>query len=125
MFDSKTFLYSSLHIDHRTLEKYLKNGNRYLFRFIFSLSPLVNFSVDGLVTLSELKLIFTEVRKDIHNGDFQQQKSKHILAENLLNSELTNNYPSINSCAKSLKGDRFTIRKYLEGKSSKPYYRNQ
>ena len=138
MFDSKTFLYNSVKIDHRTLEKYLKNKKPSLFRFIFSLTPIDTMSVDGLLDLSDIKLLIEQVRKDIKNGELQIKKSKKILAENIKNPKLTTSYDSINACAKYLKGDRYTIRKYLEAhrdadsssatcgtESKKFYYRKQ
>ena len=82
-------------------------------------------SVDGLLDLKDLKLLIEQVRKDIKNGELQIKKSKKILAENVKNPKLTTRYESINACAKDLKGDKYTIRKYLNGQSSKFYYRGQ
>jgi hypothetical protein len=39
--------------------------------------------------------------------------SKRILAENIIYPELTKEYKSLTSLAKDLKGDRTTIREYL------------
>ena len=62
MFDSKTYLYKSLHLDHRTLDKYLKIGDPYLSRFVFPLNPLQNnlsdkMSVDALLTIEDLQML--------------------------------------------------------------------
>jgi hypothetical protein len=62
MFDSKTYLYKSLHLDHRTLDKYLKKGEPYLSRFIFTLNPLQGglsskMSVDALLTIEDLQIL--------------------------------------------------------------------
>ena len=125
IFDSKTYLYRSLHIDHRTLDKYIKNNKPFLSRFIFTLNPIISMSVEGIINISDIKLLFEQIRKDFNNGEFQFKNRKKILAENIVNSNLTKNYISINACVKDLKGDRSTIRKYLENKNNKPYYRGQ
>lgn len=111
-------------MDHRTLEKYLKSGNPYLYRFVFSLKPISTMSVDALLTLSDMQLLFDQTREDINNAELQP-KSNRILAENIKNPNLTAQYVSLNICAKALKGDRKTIRDYLNGKSNKLYYRGQ
>ena len=68
-----------------------------------------------------------------------QPKSKPILAENVLHSDpkgdflgptaheshLTKEYPSLNSFAIAVKGDRETIRQYLNGQRSGQLYRKQ
>ena len=55
MFDSKTYLYKSLHLDHRTLDKYLKIGDPYLSRFVFPLNPLQNNLSDKIKNLLSIK----------------------------------------------------------------------
>jgi hypothetical protein len=129
MFDSKTYLYKSLHLDHRTLDKYLKNGNPYLSRFIFTLNPMQNdlsakMSVDALLTLEDLQILWKEVRQKTHLAELQS-KSKRIIAVNIKNPNLTTQYVSVNACAAGLKGDRQTITKYLQDRSNKTYYRGQ
>lgn len=129
MFDSKTYLYKSLHLDHRTLDKYLKNGQPYLSRFVFTLNPLQNnlsdkMSVDALLAIEDLQILWREVRQEYHSAELQS-KSNRILAENIKNPNLTVQYVSLNACAADLKGDRQTIRKYLKDPSKKTYYRGQ
>jgi hypothetical protein len=46
-----------------------------------------------------------------------QPASKNILAENLLHPELTKNFTSIGDLSRHLKGDRVTIRNYINGKT--------
>lgn len=58
MFDSKPYLYNMLNMDHRTLDKYLANGKPFLNWFIFSFVPITNYSVDALLTVIDLQLLF-------------------------------------------------------------------
>ena len=135
MFDSKTFLYKMLNMDHRTLNKYLdhqentdvvgglSHSTPFLNRFIFSLTALPNFNVDALLTLEDLILL---LRIERTNKDSSiNLKSKAVLAENIINPKISTKYSSVNACAKGLKADRGTLRLYLQGKSNKPYFRNQ
>jgi hypothetical protein len=123
MFDSKTYLYKMLNMDHRTLDKYLANGKPFLNRFIFSLVAITKYSVDALLTVNDLQLIFSQER-DIRNRSLQVS-SKSVLAENIKNINLTCKYSSLNACATALKADRATLRMYLQGKSTKIYFRGQ
>src|SRR6201986_1687774 len=123
MFDSKTYLYKMLNMDHRTLDKYLANGKPFLKRFVFSLTAITNFSVDALLTIDDLQLLFSTERagKDSSIND----KSHSILAENIKNPKLSAKFSSLNACAKGLKADRATLRLYLQSKSNKTYFRDQ
>jgi hypothetical protein len=123
MFDSKTYLYKMLNMDHRTLDKYLANGKPFLNRFVFSLTAITNFSVDALLTIDDLQLLFSTERacKDSSIND----RSHSILAENIKNPKLSAKFSSLNACAKGLKADRATLRLYLQSKSNKTYFRGQ
>jgi hypothetical protein len=123
MFDSKTYLYKMLNMDHRTLDKYLANGKPFLNRFVFSLTAITNLSVDALLTIDDLQLLFSTERasKDSSIND----NSHSILAENIKNPKLSAKFSSLNACAKGLKADRGTLRLYLQSKSNKPYFRGQ
>jgi hypothetical protein len=126
MFDSKTYLYKMLNMDHRTLDKYLANGIQgqpFLNRFVFSLTAITNFSVDALLTIEDLQLLFSTERA---NRDSSINDRSHlILAENIKNPKLSAKFSSLNACAKALKADRGTLRLYLQGKSNKTYFRGQ
>jgi hypothetical protein len=50
-----------------------------------------------------------------------QPARKTILAENILHPELTKSYSSIGELSRQLKGDRGTIRNYLNGNSAGLY----
>jgi hypothetical protein len=50
-----------------------------------------------------------------------QPASKNIMAENILYPELTKSYTSIGELSRQLKGDKATIRKYLNGNSAGLY----
>jgi hypothetical protein len=114
-------------MDHRTLDKYLANGKPFLNRFIFSLTAITNYSVDALLTVDDLQLLFSQERdnRDLYLYRSLQESSKSVLAENIKNIKLSCKYPSLNACASALKADRATLRLYLQGKSTKNYFRGQ
>lgn len=112
-----------LNMDHRTLDKYLANGKPFLNRFVFSLTAITNCSVDTILTVKDLQLLFSQERA-IRDRSLQD-RSNPVLAENIKNSKLTGEYPSLNACASALKADRATLRLYLQGKSTKTYFRGQ
>lgn len=123
MFDSKTYLYKMLNIDHRTLDKYLASGKPFLSRIIFSLTAITNFSVDALLTIENLQLLFSQERANKESSI--NARSKSVLAENIKNPKLSAKFSSLNACANALKADRTTLRLYLQGKSNKTYFRGQ
>jgi hypothetical protein len=123
MFDSKTYLYKILNMDHRTLVKYLANGKPFLNRIIFSLTAITNCSVNALLTVIDLQLLFSQ---EIVNRDRSlQERSNSVLAENVINPKLSGKYSSLNACAAALKADRATLHLYLQGQSTKTYFRGQ
>lgn len=110
-------------MDHRTLDKYLANGKPFLNRFIFSLTAITNCSVNALLTVIDLQLLFSQERANRVRS--LQDRSNSVLAENVINPKLSDKYPSLNACAAALKADRATLRLYLQGKSTKTYFRGQ
>ena len=72
------------------------------------------------LTLDKFMDLLSSVRSEYDNA-IVQPNSKPILAENLLYPELTKKYSSIHSFAKEMKGDRITIRKYLNSESNLLY----
>lgn len=123
MFDSKTYLYKMLNMDHRTLDKYLASGKPFLNRFVFSLTAITKFSVDALLTIEDLQLLFSQERANRNSS--KNARSQSILTENIKNPKLSAKFSSLNACAKALKADRATLRLYLRGKSKKSYFRGQ
>jgi len=112
IFDSKQYAYDNFNIDHSTLEDCLYNGNLYLDRFIFTLEPLLEFSFESLINIEELKFLITEQR---YKFKIKQPNSKIIYVENINNPLLNKEFNSISEFAKSVKGDRSTIRDYVNG----------
>jgi hypothetical protein len=121
MFDSKQYAYNNLNLDHRTLDDCLYNGKLYLNRFLFTLEPLLEFSFESLISLDKLRIIIKEQR---YNFKRKQPASKIIYVENIYNSLLNKQFNSISEFAKSVKGDRGTIRNYVNNKQ-KGFYRGQ
>lgn len=122
-FVSKQLAYSSIRINHTTLNNCLTNGVLYLNRILFSLELINEFPFEALISLENLKNIVLKIQ--LKNKNFEK-RSKKIYAENIKFPELSKTYISINSFAKAVKGDRTTIRLYLNGeKKEGNYYRKQ
>jgi hypothetical protein len=84
---------------------------------------IVEIPVEDVVSIGTLNELFKEVRTS-YSSEIQPQ-SRSILAENVLHPNLTKEYPSLNSFAIEVKGDKETIRQYLNGKRSGQLYRKQ
>lgn len=123
MFDSKTYLYKMLSMDHRKLDKYLASGKPFLNRFVFSLAAITKFSVDALLTIEDLQLLFIQERANRDSSSNSRDRS--VQAENIKNHKLSAKFSSINARAAALKADPGTIQLYLSGRSKKSNYRGQ
>jgi len=119
--DSKQWLYSNINIHNVTLENCLNNGNLYLNRFYLSLDIISEFPYESIITNDEMILLIKNVRSQYIPD---QPASKMVLAENVNHPELTKTFTSIGELSRHLKGDRGTIRSYLDGRST-GLYRNQ
>lgn len=117
-FDSKTFTQQQLNIDHRTLNNCLKNGTSYLNRFLFSTEPILEMHSisDSLLDIEDIKILLKSLQ--IKHKIINQPASISFSAFNIKDplSPLCGTYYSINEFAKAIKGDRSTIRDYLNGK---------
>lgn len=123
LFDSKQYAIDLIGIHHATLDKCLDEGVLFLNRFFLSLEPLPEFPFESLLSLEELSSVIMEQRLSYIAC---QPNSKAILAENVKNPKLTKQFSSIGEFARAIKGDRGTIRSYLNGGESKDkLYRGQ
>lgn len=91
-------------MDYRTLDKYLENGKPFLNRFIFSLTAITSCSVNALLTVIDLQLLFSQERANRDRS--LQDKSNSVLAENVINPKLSGKYSSLNACAAALKAEQ-------------------
>jgi len=93
-----------------------------MVRFVFfSLEPITEIEQEKYLTLDEIKDLIDRYRiiyKPL------QPKARKILAENILDSKLNVTFDSLNELANTLKGDKATIRGYMDG-TKKGYYRKQ
>ena len=112
--DSKQWIFDNLKIHHVSLNNCLSDGNLYLNRFFFSLDIISEFPFESVVSSSELISLVEKTKLEYKPN---QPASKNILAENILHPELTKNFTSIGELSRHLKGDRGTIRDYINGKS--------
>lgn len=116
--DSKQWLYSNINIHNTSLENCLSNGNLYLNRFFFSLDIISEFPYESIISKDEIILLIKNVRNQYTPI---QPASKMVLAENVLHPELTKTFLSIGELTKHLKGDRGTIRSYVDGRTQGLY----
>ena len=110
IFDSKQFAYDNINIDHRTLNDCLYEGSLYLNRFMFSLEPINEFVYEAIISLNELKTLIKEQR---YTQKSIQSTSKKLYVENITNPSLNREFDSIAQFANYVKGDRGTIRLYI------------
>lgn len=120
IFDSKTHMYNSISIHHKTLNDCIDSGQIYLDAFFLSLDQIEGAPTD-LLTLEEIKALVLK-KREIYQ--VKHPASKAILAEFKDDSNLNRVFGSLNSLAKELKGDRQVIREYLKGNKS-GYYRGK
>ena len=114
MFDSKQFAYDNINIDHRTLNDCLYESSIYLNRFLFSIEPINEFVYESIISLDDFKILIKEQRYSLKSI---QSTSKRIYVENITNPFLNREFDSISQFAKYLKGDRSTIRSYINNES--------
>jgi hypothetical protein len=112
IFDSRKrqFAYDNINIDHRTLNNCLYEGSLYLNRFMFSLEPISEFVFESIINLNELKTLIKEQR---YTQKSIQSTSKKLYVENITNPYLNREFDSIAQFANYVKGDRGTIRLYI------------
>src|SRR5882762_321883 len=110
IFDSKQFAYDNINIDHCTLNNCLYEGSLYLNRFMFSLEPISEFVYESIISLNELKTLIKEQR---YTQKSIQSTSKKLYVENITNPSLNREFDSIAQFANYVKGDRGTIRLYI------------
>jgi hypothetical protein len=111
LFMSKTVLYSSLSIHHKTLSKYLESGDKYLDRFVFSYTVLQQYAKDMVLSVLDIDILIKKVKEQYK---VVQPARRPIVAENVLHPELSGQYDGINDFAKHIKGDRSSIRSHID-----------
>lgn len=121
IFESKQHMYDTINIHHKTLSNCLNLGNIYLDTFFFSLDLIEESTETNLLSLEEIKELVSN-KRDVNN--VKHPASKGILAEFKDDSSKNLLFPSLNSLANHLKGDRQVIREYLKGIKS-GYYRGK
>lgn len=126
IFDSKQFAYDNINIDHRTLNDCLYEGSLYLNRIMFTIEPINEFVYESIISLDDLKILIKEQRYTTPFGERSksiQSTSKRIYVENITNSSLNREFDSISQFANYVKGDRSTIRSYINSKTN--FYRGK
>ena len=124
-FDSIQYAVDQLNIHRATINSLLDGEGTvsYMDRFIFCVDPMGTFKYDFSLSVKSLKRLFTEVRS---TWTPIQPASRGLLAENVLHPQLSTTYSGISEFSRAIKGDRATIRQYLNGtKPAGSLYRNQ
>jgi hypothetical protein len=119
--DSKQWLYTYIGIHHISLNNCISNGNIYLNRFFLTLDFISEYPYEDIISSDSFISLVESVRVQYNP---KQPASKSVKAENVIKPELTRTFTSIGEASRYLKGDKGTIRKYIEGKSI-GLYRNQ
>lgn len=116
IFASKTEIYNIIKIHHKTLDDCLSLAKLYLNSFFISLDIIeekLNCNDNKLFLLTKEALVnLVEIKRNDHVS-FVQPKAKRIKAINILDDKLTKEFNSLSDLAKYLKGDRQTIRNYI------------
>lgn len=121
IFESKQHMYNNINIHHKTLNNCINAGDIYLDTFFFSIDLIEESENTNILSLDEIKkLVFN--KREIYN--VKHPAAKGILAEFKDDSSKNLIFPSLNSLANHLKGDRQVIREYLKGEKS-GYYRGK
>jgi len=115
IFASKTEMYNLIKIHHKTLDDCLSLGKLYLNSFFISLDIIeekinLNDNKSFICTKEDLVNLVALKR---NNYVSVQPKAQRIKAINILDEKLTKEFNSLNDLAKYLKGDRQTIRNYI------------
>jgi len=120
--DSIQYIVDNLGISRESINLYANSGELFLGRFLITFELFSEMNMDSTLKLE--KLFLKEIRSSF-NKSLIQPLSKTIYAKNVLKPNLSKEYSSIHSLAKSLKGDRTTIRDYINGKRGDKLYRKQ
>jgi len=121
--DSIQYIADHVGIHRSTVVRYTTTAELYLNRFLISYDPITEIDNKESMGLNAFLDLLTNVRAE-HTNATVQPNSKAIIAVNTLYPELTKKYDSLNSFANDIKGDRSTIRKYLNN-DTKLLYRKQ
>jgi hypothetical protein len=121
IFESKQHMYNTIKIHHKTLSNCLDSGDLFLDSFFFSIEMIEESENTNFLSIEEITELVSNKRK-LYN--VKHPASKTILAKFKGDSSKDLEFPSLNSLANHLKGDRQIIREYLKGE--KPgYYRGK
>jgi hypothetical protein len=121
--ESIQYLVDNFNIHRSSINDCATTGKLLLGRFFVSFEPISEIPNEDIVSVIALNELFEKLRTK-YSSEIQP-KSKPILAQNIVQPHLTKEYPSLNSFALAVKGDRETIRQYLNGQRSEQLYRKQ
>lgn len=122
--DSIQFIIDTFGIHRSTINKSAIDGVYYHNRFFFSFDPIIEMS-ESLLSVAELQVMMKEVQESPLARVLAHPHRKTIYVENVLHPHQSAYWPSISAFAKSVDGDRSTIRTYISGNKVGQLYRKQ
>jgi hypothetical protein len=122
--DSIQNLGNIFNISRLTIRNCVESGSLFLNRFIFSVEPVTEGYVEGLLSVDALAKMIEESRSS-YRSEYQKFQSSEaqpnrriILASNVVTPDLTKEYPSVIKTAAAFNCSPGTILNYLRGPSS-------
>lgn len=111
VFKTKQFCTNAMNIHHSTLGKCINTKTIYLNSFRFSVTNLTNGTYKNLDDFLDL---VKDKRKQFESYKHRNKKAQKVHMQHINNPDLSRTFESQRDCAKFLKADRETIRKYIK-----------
>lgn len=121
--NSIQYLIDYAHIHRATIQYYASTGELFLGRFIIAFEPLSEMVNESIIEIDIFSKLINTLR--LENSILSQPDRKPIFAENVLYPQLSKEYFSIGEFSRIVKGDRGTIRQYVNGQRTGQLYRKQ
>lgn len=121
--NSIQYLIDHAHLHRATIQYYASTGELFLGRFIIAFEPLSEMVNESIVEIGTFSKLLNTLR--VENSVLSQPDRKPIFAENVFHPELSKEYSSNGEFSRVVKGDRGTIRQYVNGQRTGQHYRKQ
>ena len=122
--DSLQYISQYLGIHRNTILRYTVDRNLFLGRFYFRREPISELDNSEPLSIKDF-LVLLNIARQEHDKAKVQPKRKAIMAENIVNPSLSKTFSSIGEFSRKVKGDRSTIRRYVNNSDKSKLYRKQ